>query len=493
MAILAIDQGTSGTKAVVVDGTGEVLAVAERTVHPHYGEGGVVEQDPTELLESVLAAATEAIAAAGQPLDAVSFANQGETVLAWDPETGAPLTTAISWQDRRAQEICDELASHSELVHQRTGLQLDPYFTAPKMAWLRRHWTTEGVVTTTDTWVVHHLTGEFVTDVSTASRSLVFDLDRVSWDPELLEIFGLSDERLPRLVASDDIVGETEMFGGKVPVTGLIVDQQAALFAESCLTPGTAKCTFGTGAFLLVNTGETAPRFDNGLTTSVAWKLRGRTSYCADGQVYTAASAVRWLIDLGLIDSAEQLDTTAAEHSGGALCVPSFAGLAAPWWRADMGAVLTGVGLSTGRAEIVRAVLDGIAAQVAELADLVAGSSGGDGDASGDSAPAAAGGRGFSIERLRVDGGLTRSRVLMQAQADLMQVPIDVFASPHATALGAAACARLGLDPELDVADAPLAWHPSQSYTPQMERERSAEFRAAWRHALETNIPKERA
>lgn len=495
MAILAIDQGTSGTKAVVVDGSGEVLAVAERPVHPHYGEGGVVEQDPAELLESVLAAATEAIAAAGQPLDAVSFANQGETVLAWDPETGTPLTKAISWQDRRAQEICDELATHTELVHQRTGLQLDPYFTAPKMAWLRRHWTTEGVVTTTDTWVVHHLTGEFVTDVSTASRSLVFDLDRVDWDPELLEIFGLSGERLPRLVASDDIVGETEVFGARVPVTGLIVDQQAALFAESCLTPGTAKCTFGTGAFLLVNTGATAPRFDNGLTTSVAWKLRGQTSYCADGQVYTAASAVRWLIDLGLIESAEQLDSIAAEHSGGALCVPSFAGLAAPWWRADMGAVFTGVGLSTGKAEIVRAVLDGIAAQVAELTDLVAGSSDGTGSAAGNAIgnSAAADGRGFSIERLRVDGGLTRSRVLMQAQADLMQVPIDVFASPHATALGAAACARLGIEPELEVANAPLAWHPSQSYTPQMESARAAEFRASWRHALETNIPKERA
>lgn len=472
MAILAIDQGTSGTKAIVVDSGGEVLAVAERSVHPHYGEGGVVEQDPTELLESVLGAANEAIAAAGQPLDAVSFANQGETVLAWDPETGMPLTTAISWQDRRAQEICDELGAHAELIHERTGLQLDPYFTAPKMAWLRRHWTTEGVVTTTDTWVVHHLTGKFVTDVSTASRSLVFDLDRVEWDTELLEIFGLEGERLPDLVASDDIVGETEAFGGRVPVTGLIVDQQAALFAESCLDAGSAKCTYGTGAFLLVNTGTAAPRFDNGLTTSVAWKLRGQTSYCADGQVYTAASAVRWLIDLGLIESAEQLDAVSAEQSGGAFCVPSFAGLAAPWWRADMGAVFTGIGLSTGRAELVRAVLDGIAAQVAELADLVGGA-----------------GESFAIERLRVDGGLTRSRVLMQSQADLMQVPVDVFASPHATALGAAACARLGIDPELKIADAPLAWHPSQSYTPQMERERSEEFRAAWRHTLEANIP----
>lgn len=485
MAILAIDQGTSGTKAVVVDDRGEILAVAERAVHPHYGEGGRVEQDPAELLASVLDAAREAINVSGHGIDAVSFANQGETILAWDPASGVPLTAAISWQDRRAQEICDELEPHAAMIHQRTGLRLDPYFTAPKMAWLRRHWTQEGVVTTTDTWVVHHLTGEFVTDVSTASRSLLFDLDRVDWDPELLELFGLEGEQLPRLVASDDIVGETEVFGGRVPVTGLIVDQQAALFAEHCLTPGTAKCTFGTGAFLLVNTGQDAPRFENGLTTSVAWKLRGQTSYCADGQVYTAASAVRWLINLGLIESADQLDTVAAEHPGGVMCVPSFAGLAAPWWRADMGAVFTGIGLSTGRAELVRAVLDGIAAQVAELADLVG-------------EVAAFPGRrvreqSFAITRLRVDGGLTRSRTLMQAQADLMQVPIDVFASPHATALGAAACARLALDPNLAVSDAPLVWHPSQTFVPQMERERSASFRTAWRHALETNIPKEDA
>lgn len=475
MAILAIDQGTSGTKAIVV-ADGEVLAVAERDIRPHYASGGVVEQDPAELLASVLDSAKEAVSSAGVPLDAVALANQGETVLAWNRETGEPLTTALSWQDRRAQEICDELTDHAAQIEERTGLELDPYFTAPKMAWLRRHWTSEGVLTTTDTWLVHHLTGEFVTDTSTASRSLLLNLDDVTWDPQLLDLFGLAFEELPRLVASDEIIGTTDVFGGQVPVTGLIVDQQAALLAESCLTPGTAKCTYGTGAFLLANLGTNAVRFDNGLTTSVAWTLRGETSYCADGQVYTAASAIRWLIDLGLIESAAQLDEVAAESADGATCVPSFAGLAAPWWRADARATFAGIGLASGRAQLVRAVLDGIAAQVAELASLV--SDGADGHA---------------IERLRVDGGLTRSATLMQIQSDLLQAPVDVFGSPHATALGAVACARLALDEMLTISDAPIPWHPAQSYTPAIGQSEATAFRAHWLSTLTANLPQERS
>ncbi|PFG44939.1 glycerol kinase [Georgenia soli] len=469
MAILAIDQGTSGTKAIVVDDSG-ILAVAEREIRPRYSAGGAVEQDPQELLLSVLDSAHEAVDRAGVTLEAVALANQGETVLAWDPETGDPLTTAISWQDRRAESVCAELAEHADEIHRKTALKLDPYFTAPKMTWLRRNLTREGVVTTTDTWLVHQLTGEFVTDTSTASRSLLLDIDRVAWDESLLEIFELTGERLPRLVSSDEIVGMTTEFGSPVPVAGLIVDQQAALLAEECLERGTAKCTYGTGAFLLVNMGDVAPRLDNGLTTSVAWTLRGQTTYCADGQVYTAASAVRWLCDLGIISSAADLDTIAAESSDGVLCAPSFAGLAAPWWRPDAGAFLTGMTLSTGRPEIVRAVLEGISAQVAELAALATEE------------------LGQPLLRLRVDGGLTRSRTLMQSQADLLQAPIDIFSSGHATALGAAAAARLALDPDLDVADAPLPWTPAHTYRPRMSAAEAEKFRKQWRTAVEANL-----
>ncbi|MFI9625226.1 FGGY family carbohydrate kinase [Streptomyces sp. NPDC052042] len=470
--ILAIDQGTSGTKAIVVDERGETIAIAEEELRPVYLAGGGVEQDPQELLDSVLTAGRRALAAAGRPVDAVALANQGETVLAWDPRTGTPLSPAIVWQDRRAETICAELAEHAPRVARRSGLVLDSYFSAPKMAWLRRNVTTEGVVTTTDTWLVHRLTGEFVTDASTASRSLLLDIDQVSWDPELLDLFGLGTEELPRIVGSDEIIGTTGAFGPEVPVAGLVVDQQAALLAEGCLERGTAKCTYGTGAFLLANTGETALRSRAGLTSSVAWRTAARTPYCVDGQVYTAASAVRWIRDLGFIGSASELDTVAAKEGDGTLCVPALAGLAAPWWRPDATATFTGMTLSTGKEHLVLAVLQGIAAQVAALCGLVEDD------------------LGTPLSRLRADGGLTRSRTLMQAQADLAQVPIDIYPSSHATPLGAAALARLALNPGMDLAEAVGDWNPVTVYEPVWSADRAAHYRSTWAAAAEATARK---
>ena len=257
-AVLAIDQGTSGTKAVVVDGAGEVLALSEVTVRPTYLPGGGVEQDPQALLNSVLTAGRFAVTQAKVPIDAVTLANQGETVLAWDPATGAPLSNMIVWQDRRSEGICNELRPNAAMIADRTGLVLDPYFSAPKQAWLRRNITRAGVVTTSDSWLLYKLTGEFVTDTSTASCSLVLNVDTGAWDPELLKLFGLGNERLPRILSNTEIAGTTTAFGSSIPVGGLIVDQQAALVAERCLAIGDAKCTFGTGAFLLANTGTHA-------------------------------------------------------------------------------------------------------------------------------------------------------------------------------------------------------------------------------------------
>ncbi|MCW2837144.1 MAG: glycerol kinase [Marmoricola sp.] len=466
--VLAIDQGTSGTKAIVVDERGAVLAIAEVELRPAYLPGGGVEQDPEALFGSVITAGRRALEQAGVTADAVALANQGETVLAWDRATGRPLTPAIVWQDRRAESVCAPLADSADAVARATGLVLDPYFSAPKMRWIRDHVTTDGVVTTTDTWLVHRLCGEFVTDTSTASRSLLFDLDTAAWSPELVDLFGLGDEDLPRIVASDQIVGETDLFGSPIPVAGLVVDQQAALLAESCLEPGTAKCTFGTGAFLLAQLGDRPTRSTAGLTTSVAWTLRDHTSYCVDGQVYTAASAVRWAIDLGLVPAADQLDAVAAatgDSSDGVLCVPALAGLAAPWWDAQATASFTGMTLSTGRGHLVRALLEGIAAQVAALTDLVARD------------------LGQPLSRLRVDGGLTRSAVLMQAQADLAQIPIDVYPSAHATPLGAAACARLALDPGADPAEVVGTWTAQHTYEPQWSADRAADHLDRWQRA----------
>ena len=471
--VLSIDQGTSGTKALVVDGDGNVLGLSERPVRPDYLPGGRVEQDPHELLASVVDAGRAAVSAAGVPIDVVTLANQGETVLAWDPQTGRPLSNMIVWQDRRAEGICTELDRHKDTFARRTGLVLDPYFSAPKMAWLRRNVTREGVVTTSDSWLVHQLTRAFVTDATTAGRSLVTDLDTTGWDHELLELFGLADEPLPTIVACDAVVGHTSVFGGTVAVGGLVVDQQAALVGEGCTRPGEAKCTFGTGAFLLANTGPTATRSTAGLAASVAWRLGDHTTYCVDGQVYTAASAVRWMQQLGYVTTAADLDTVAATDgdgpdNGGVLAVPALAGLAAPWWRPEARATISGMTLSTTVGHLVVAILQGIAAQVAELGSAVATD------------------LGRPLRRLRVDGGLTRCETLMQSVADLMQIEIDVYPSAHATALGAAALARMAHDPGLRLTDAIVAWRPSLTYGPRWSADRAAEFRARWNAAADT-------
>lgn len=468
MTVLAIDQGTSGTKAIVVDPEHGVCGVAEVPVHPRYLEGGGVEQDPAELLDSVLTAGRDAVARAGRRIDAVSLANQGETVLAWDRATGQPLTQAIVWQDRRAEALCTEMAEHAEEFAARTGLVLDPYFSAPKMAWLRRNVETGGVVTTSDTWLLHQLTGEFVTDATTASRSLVTDLGSTGWSRELLALFDLEDEVMPDIVANDVLIGTTSAFGAEVPVGGLVVDQQAALLAESCFEAGMAKCTFGTGAFLLANTGSTAVRSRSGLTTSVAWRVAGEDTYCVDGQVYTAASAVRWLASLGVISGAEELDVVAASDARGVLCVPALAGLAAPWWESSATATISGMTLSTDRGHLALALLQGIAAQIGELVSAIQADT------------------TTQLNRLRADGGLTQSRVLMQAVADVLQVPVDVYPSPHATALGAAALADLSLNPAKGIRGVVPDWTPASSYEPKWDAARAAEFRSAWRELADT-------
>jgi glycerol kinase len=469
--ILAIDQGTSGTKAIVVAPEEGVLATAEVALRPRYLPDGGVEQDPGELLDSVLNAGRQALQQAGRQVDCVALANQGETVLAWDRRTGRPLSQAIVWQDRRAAELCQELAAERDLLAARTGLVLDPYFSAPKMAWLRRHVTSEGVVTTSDTWLVHQLAGVFVTDASTASRSLVLDVDRIEWDPSLLELFGLGREPLPTIVSCDECVGTTTGFGPELTVCGLVLDQPAALLAQGCSDAGEAKCTFGTGAFLVANTGAQAIRSTAGLTTSVAWRSRGRTTYCVDGQIYTVGSAVRWLIDLGLISAASELDAIAADEVGDVLCVPALAGLAAPWWRPDATATFSGMTLATRPAELVGALLQGIAAQLAELTDVIA----------ADLAE--------PLRSLRVDGGLTRSHALMQAVADLTQLPLGLYPSPHATALGAAAFGRMAIEPALGISDAVLDWQAQATYEPRWSAARAEQFRGRWRQAALGGLP----
>jgi len=475
--VLAVDQGTSATKALVVAGDGAVLGAAEVPVHPVALDGGGVEQDAEELWRSVLEAGAAALGAApdGTRVDAVALANQGETVLPWDRVSGEPLARALVWQDRRSAGICDRLAADGwdERLSARTGLALDPYFAAPKIAWLREHVTRDGVATTSDTWLLHRLCGAYATDAATASRWLLLDLDTVTWSDEACGAFAIDGSELPAVVTCAQTVGTTRAFGHEVPVCGLAVDQQAALFAEACLEPGEAKCTYGTGAFLLTTVGPVPRRSANGLVACVAWRLPGTgapaTTYCLDGQVYTVGAAVHWLAELGLVGSAAELDAVggSAAATGGAVFVPGLAGLGAPFWRPNARGAFTGLSLATTRAELVRAVVDGVAAQVAWLAR-----------AAGDDL-------GAPLTRLRVDGGLTRSRLLMQTQADLSQVPIEVYASPHATALGVAALARLATGAAATPADAVGTWEPAATYEPKISADEAAARLAAWRAAAE--------
>jgi glycerol kinase len=479
MRVLAIDQGTSATKALVVDGSGRLEAEAEVPVAVHHGGEGAVEVDPEELWSSVLAAGTAARASAGGgTIDAVGLANQGETVLAWDRATGEARSAAVVWQDRRSAGVCERLrrAGVAERLTAITGLELDPYFAAPKMVWLRGQLDDPGdaiAVTTTDAWLLHRLCGEgFVTDAATASRTLLLDLDAVEWSKEAAELFEQSIADLPTIIDNASIVGVTERFGAPMPVAGACVDQQAALFAESCWGPGEAKCTYGTGAFLLATTGDDAIRSSNGLVGCVAWRLGGRPTWCLDGQVFTVGAAVSWLESVGIIEGPGDLDRLGGSvpDAGGVTFVPGLAGLGAPFWAAQARGALTGLSLATERAHVVRAAIEGVAAQVAWLAR-----------AAGDDL-------GRPLHRLRVDGGLTRSRTLLQVQSDLLQAPVEVYPSPHATALGAAAFARLGLSGEHDPASAVPDWHPVAVVEPTISADEAEQRLRAWRTAAEATL-----
>lgn len=472
MHVLAIDQGTSSTKALVVAPDGTVLAEAEVAVHPRASGDGGVEQDPEELWQSLLDAGRQALAAAGVPVAVVGLANQGETVLAWERQDGQPLSAAISWQDRRALAICEQLQERGAWLQQLTGLPLDPYFAAPKMRWLRERVTRDGVCTTTDAWLTHRLCGAYVSDAATASRTLLLDLDAVEWSPEACALFAVDPAAQPAIVACAGVVGETAAFGARLPVAGLAVDQQAALFGEACLGVGEAKCTYGTGAFMLATVGNQPRRSRAGLAACVAWRLGADTTYCLDGQVYTVGAALSWLRDVRLIDDARDLDRLGgtASDAGGVVFVPALAGLAAPFWRPAARGVFAGLSLATSRPQLIRAVVEGIAAQVAWLAR------------------AAAADLGRPLTRLRVDGGLTRSRLLMQVQADLLQAPVEVYPSPHATALGVAALARLGIGAAPDAATAVGRWQPAAVYEPRMGVDEAADRLNRWRSVAEATM-----
>jgi glycerol kinase len=457
MTTLAIDQGTSATKALVVADDGSVLAEAEVAVGIHSTPDGGVEQDPAEILTSVLQAGHQALEAVDGEVTSVALANQGESVVAIDSTTGEARSPIISWQDRRAAELTAALSErHGNRLFEISGLPLDPYFTAPKLAWLQQRCGAGEQVCGIDAWLNRQLTGRFVTDAATASRSGVLDLTSRTWSTEATSVFGIDVEALPAVVDCAGHLGSTDAFGPTLEMTALIVDQQAALVGEGCLDPGEAKCTFGTGAFLLASTGARPVWSTVGLSSSVAHQIAAAAAWCLDGQVYAAGAALGWLVGTGLLRSPAALDgqLRRADPSDGTLCVPAFSGLGAPHWAPQARASFEGIGLATGADEIVSAVTEGLCAQVALLA----------GAASIDI--------GTGLRVLRVDGGLTRSEELCQRQADLLQAPVEVFGSPHATALGLAALARVGAGTDTQLAPT----HPEggRTFVPRISSDEAA-------------------
>jgi glycerol kinase len=482
--ILAIDQGTTGTTCFVFDERAEPLGRAYREHAQHFPRPGWVEHDAAEIWSVAHAVAGEALADArvGEgELVAVGITNQRETVCVWDPATGEPLHHAIVWQDRRTAARCDELraAGHERLVRARTGLVLDPYFSATKLEWLLAHVdglreraeAGRAVFGTIDSWLTFKLTGEHLTDSSNASRTLLFDIARGRWDPELLELFGVPERALPRVVASAGELARTRpacMHGHAVPVAGIAGDQQAALFGQACVDPGMGKNTYGTGSFVLVNAGFGVPEPTPGLLATLAWRIGESSAYALEASIFTTGAAVQWLRDgLGLIERAGETEALAGSLQGndGVYFVPALTGLGSPHWDPYARGTIVGLTRGSGRAHLARAALEAIAYQTVDAVRAME----------------EAGGQRLS--ELRADGGASANAWLMQFQADVLGVPVVVPEISETTALGAAYLAGVGAR-MWTVGDVRDGWRERRRYEPRMGEEQRQELLSGWTRAL---------
>ena len=468
-AILAIDQGTTSTKAVVINEDGKILgsSLPDRfAIDVRYPQPGWVEFDPQQLLDSIRDSAQAAIASAQMSwseIAGVGIANQGETVIAFNRATGRPIHPAISWQDCRTEAITNRWRSHGleQDVFTTTGLRLDPYFSAAKMAWIlenvdeARELRSAGRLGlgTSDAWLLYQLTGgtRFVTDVATASRTMLMNLSTLQWCPRLTELFGVGIDDLPKIVLNAEAIGNTveSSFGAEVPITGLCVDQQAALFGQRAVNSGQAKVTYGTGCFLLANIGSDSSQRAEGLLTSVAWRIADETTYVFDGGVYSAGSLVDWLCEIGLAVDVEELSRLAREIAAPSpvMLIPAFSGLAAPRWSSRARACWLGMDQSTDRRHLVRSALEAIAFRVKEICDAM------------DEA-------GFQLRRIDVDGGLSRCDLLMQIQADVLDIALVRSDVAECTALGAGYFAGLGCGLWNSTEQLPPSGEPSQVFKP---------------------------
>jgi glycerol kinase len=482
--ILALDQGTTSSRAILFDRAGQVFASAQQEFPQHFPQPGWVEHDPADIWNSQLACARQVLAESGvdaAQVAAIGIANQRETTVVWDRRTGEPLCHAIVWQDRRTAELCDALreAGKAPLIQRKTGLELDAYFSATKLQWLLAHVPGariraergELAFGTVDSWLVYKLTGRHVTDASNAARTMLFNINSLRWDPELLALFGVPASMLPEVVPSSAEIGvaRAEWFGHAIPIAGIAGDQQAATFGQACHGRGMVKNTYGTGCFMLMHAGAVPPQSYNRLLSTVGWTVGGHTDYLLEGSVFMGGATVQWLRDgLGIIKNAADVEALAQSvpDSGGTMLVPAFTGLGAPHWDAYARGTIVGMTRGTTAAHIARAALEAIAFQSAELLGAMQK----DVDC--------------AVQEVRADGGAARNDLLMQFQADLLGVPVIRPRVTETTALGAAYLAGLAIgfwDSREEIA---AQWRVERRFEPAMSAARRTERMARWGRAV---------
>ncbi len=487
--VLALDQGTTSSRAILFDRAGEVRAMAQREIRQIYPRAGWVEHDAAEIWESQLAVAREVLAKANvsaSEVAAIGIANQRETTVVWDRRTGRPIHNAIVWQDRRTAEFCDSLTrdGHGELIQQKTGLVIDAYFSGSKVRWFLDHVPGARVAAergklafgTIDAWLLWNLTGGMhATDVTNASRTMLFNIHTRRWDDELLELLNVPRACLPAVRSSSEIYSETkkEWFGGPVKIAGIAGDQQAALFGQTCFTRGLAKNTYGTGCFLLMNVGPTPVVSKHRLLSSIAWQQRGETDYAIEGSVFVGGAVVQWLRDgLGIVKSSAEIEALAmtVPNAGGVYLVPAFAGLGAPHWDQYARGTITGITSGTTSAHFARAAMESIAFQVADVMDVMRKDA------------------GIEIKELRADGGAASNNLLLQFQADLLRVPVVRPRVTETTALGAAYLAGLAVGFWKDREEVKSQWKIERTFNPQLSEDEARHRKSRWSMALQRSL-----
>lgn len=488
--ILALDAGTTSSRAILFNHAGEIVSVAQKEFRQIYPQPGWVEHDAQEIWSTQAGVAAEAVASTGgngSNLAGIGITNQRETTVVWDRESGKPIYNAIVWQDRRTSEYCDELRAggHAVRIQEKTGLIVDAYFSGTKVKWIldnvegarERAQKGELAFGTIDSWLIWNLTrGELhITDVSNASRTLLFNINTMDWDDEILTLMDIPKSMLPQVKQSSEIYGHTKttIFATKVPIAGIAGDQQAALFGQMCTKPGMVKNTYGTGCFMLMNIGDKPVPSKNNLLTTVAWKINGKTEYALEGSIFIAGAVVQWLRDgLGLIRESRDIEYFAnkVDDSGGVYLVPAFAGLGAPYWNQYARGTMVGVTRGTTSAHVARAALDAIAYQTLDVLSAMNADS------------------GIDIKELRVDGGATVNNTLMQFQSDIMQVPVVRPKVTETTALGAAYLAGLAVGYWSDIEEISKQWQIDRVFSPEMPTESVDQLTKGWKRAVKAAI-----